>query len=205
MRTWIVIAGMCGMVLGCGKSGSEPRLEKQAPSSENTAATEKSASPTAPPAKSAPEQAKEPSDEAPKPPEGWSAQLITDEVPLCIFSDYVERNKAEQITQVKKQKLKAGSGVVFGAFAPRCMHRECDDDPTLQAWLDEEGENTFVVHSRFHALHKDGTTCTKNCERVIAGVQTRDLEPGTYTVKYGTLTRQFTVPSVLKSPCLATK
>lgn len=209
MKTWIVVAATCGMMLACSKSGNEPRLEKQAPTKPavNAGAGDPSgATPSAPTTeKSAPEPAKEPSHDAPPPPAGWSAQLVTDEVPLCIFSDYVEREKAAFINQVTKQKLKADTAVVFGAFAPRCLHRECDDDPTLQAWLDEEGENTFVVHSRFHVLHKDGATCTKNCERVIAGVQTRDLKPGTYTVKYGKLTRQFTVPGVLKSPCLTAK
>ena len=205
MKMWIVAAAACGLMLGCGKGGSEPRLEKAQPAAPEKSEPVANSAPVEKSADAAPEPHKDPSADAPPPPEGWSAQLVTDEVPLCIFSDYVEREKAEFVHQVRKQKLKAGTGVVFGAFAPRCLHRQCDDDPTLQAWVDQEGESTFVVHSRFHALHKDGTTCTESCERVIAGVQTPDLKPGTYTVKYGKLTRKFTVPSMLKSPCLDPK
>lgn len=200
MSRWIVLAAACGL-WSCDKSApDEPRFENKPSAAEQPA--EKSGGAVDAGRAVDPN----PHDVVIKPDvrEGWEHESLEDAVPLCIFSDYEERNRADFIEKVRPQQLKADAGVVFGAYAPRCLHRDCDDSPTLQAWLDEGDGRTFVVHTKYTGEHKIGATCDK-CEVVIAGVQSPELAPGTYVVKYGALTQEFKVPSTLKQPCLGGK
>lgn len=205
MSRWIVLAAACGL-WSCGKSASEePRFEKSpAPAAEpaaekSVAAVDAGSSGTL----------ANPHNVVIKPDvrEGWEHETLEDKVPLCVFGGFEDRERAPFLEQVRPQQLKAGTGtqVVFGAFAPRCLHRDCDDSPTLQAWIDEGGDGkTFVVHTKYTGEHKTGSSCDK-CEVVIASAETGELAPGTYTVKYGDLTQEFQVPGTLKQPCLGLK
>lgn len=201
MRRWIVLVAACSL-WRCAKSEpEEPRFEKKVteqPPGERAAPVDAGsvAAPDNPHSVVI----------SPDVREGWEHEDLDDKVPLCIFSDYEARNRASYIEQMQPQQLKADARVVFGAFAHRCLHRDCDDSPTLQAWIDEDvsQDHTFVVHTKYTGEHKTGAHCDK-CEVVIAATETPPLAPGTYVVKYGALTQEFKVPSVLKQPCLGMK
>ena len=203
MKRWIVVAAACGL-WSCGKSGpAEPRFEKPPAAPSEPAASESAKVDAGSVAQGNPHNVVIKPDVRP----GWEHEELDDRVPLCIFGSFEEREHTPFLEQVRPQQLKAGTGtqVVFGAFAPRCLHRDCDDSPTLQAWIDEGGDGkTFVVHTKYTGEHKTGSSCDK-CEVVIASAETGELAPGTYTVKYGALTQQFEVPGTLKQPCLGLK
>ena len=132
---------------------------------------------------------------------GWSRVETNDEVPLCVFGSQQKRAEADFLHQVKKQKLVADTEIVFGAFGPGCMNEACDARPTLQCWVDREGTDVLVVHTRFYAEHKDGSVCTEDCKPVIAGCATEPLKAGKYTVKYGDKAFPLRIPSVVAKPC----
>jgi hypothetical protein len=132
----------------------------------------------------------------------WDKVKVEDDVPLCVFADHVERGNATFLKDVRKQTLSADSRVVFGTFAPGCQNEECDAPPTLQCWVDGEGPNMLVVHSRLSSEHKRGSICAKDCHPVIAGCETAVLKAGDYTVRYGKRTFGLRVPSVMSDPCL---
>jgi hypothetical protein len=169
---------------------AEPVAPSPAPTTDVT--TNSAAQPTATPAT--------PSQRPTYPRPGWSEIVLEDELPICVFPDYTARNAAPFIDQVKAQTLRAGSRLVFGAFAPACINPACDDAPTLQCWIDREG-NTLVVHTRYFGYHKDGAKCTDDCKRVIAGCETSELAAGSYTVRHGQRAFKLRVPGVLRSPC----
>jgi hypothetical protein len=135
------------------------------------------------------------------PKEGWSKVAVDDDVPLCLFSDFVTRDAAEFIDEVQPQKIEAGKPAYFGAFASRCVNPECDDLPSLQCWVDAEGDRTLVVHSRFTAYHHEGSECKEGCIKVTAGCPTPDLKAGTYTVRYGKHEYKVRIPASLRKPC----
>jgi hypothetical protein len=138
------------------------------------------------------------------PKEGWSKVKLQDTLPLCVFGDVLEREKAKFPDQVKKQELKAGHTVVFGAYGPYCINPACDDMPTLQCAVERQG-NTLTVLARYVGYHKDGATCTDGCTEVTAGCWTEKLEAGKYTVQYGDNTFSLQVPSVVRKPCFKLK
>jgi hypothetical protein len=135
---------------------------------------------------------------------GWSKLKLQDTLPLCVFSDVLEREKAKFLNQVTKQNLKADHSVVFGAYGPYCINPACDDLPSLQCAVDREGQ-TLTVQARYIGYHKDGATCTEGCAEVTAGCSTPNLEPGKYTVKYGEHTFALQIPSVMRKPCFDLK
>lgn len=206
MRTSIVAAVLCGL-LACSTGSPSPAPAETVQAAEKPLAATRAAEPIPEPAApdastlaSADARAEEPS----KLP-NWPGVTRDDEVPLCIFSSYEEREKASFIGQVRKQALKAGTNLVFGAFAPHCMSEACEARPTLQCWVDLVG-NEITVHSRFYTEHKPGAECTTNCLPVVAGCMTQEeLKPGTYTVRHGARTVQVKIPSVLREPCLSRK
>ena len=188
-RFLVVVCGFCA----CTTSKSEPpeTSERADPKSSTT-----SAAPEVTPVRAAP---------VPKPnprAEGWDKFRLIDEVPLCIFASHDTRGDADFLKDVHKQKLRANSSVVFGAFARGCVSEACDAVPTLECRV-EAGEEprTLVVHSRYSYEHKQGTVCTADCRSITAGCETQALAPGTYTVKYGTHTFRLRIPSVLRDPC----
>jgi hypothetical protein len=135
---------------------------------------------------------------------GWSKLELQDSVPLCVFSDYKERDKALFIEQVKKQTLRANATLTFGVFANGCLNKACDDKSMLQCWIEREGD-TLIAHSRFASFHKDGSACTKDCLEVDAACETPALAPGKYTVRYGDKSFKLQIPSVVRSPCFNLK
>ena len=186
----IVLLTACSLFAGgCGKRVAEPEGRQTRSSPAPSAASAGSAAASAAPAG--------PAGDAPP----VDKVRIDDDVPLCVFSDYDERERAMLIENVHKVKVRAGSTVVMGAFAPGCINEACYAIPTLQCWIDSATPDGFVVHSHFSADHKRGTVCTKDCRRVTAGCETPVLKAGTYTVKYGKRTFSLRVPSVMKDPC----
>ncbi len=137
----------------------------------------------------------------PKP--GWSSRRLRDSLPLCVFSDQEERNKAQFIKDVHKQVLRANAKVLFGVFGPNCLNEACDALPMLQCWVEQEG-NTLTVSSRFFSFHNDdGSTCDKDCLEVDASCETPVLKPGKYTVRHGNNTYKLQLPSTLNDPCFS--
>jgi hypothetical protein len=175
--------------------------------------------PTPPAAKPAPLTQEAPAQPAPAPPPaytteplpnvpylgpGWTQLNLEDKLPICVFPNEVEREKAMLIEKVKKQTLTANSPVVFGVFGPWCLNELCDIRPTLQCWTEREAD-TLTVHTRFHSFHKDGTTCTKDCLEIDATCQTPALEPGTYTIRHGDNAYKLKIPSTVRAPCFMPK
>lgn len=209
MRAWILsIAAIC--TVGCGSSERSATSENTAtaPSAEAAKTIEAPASdastmkvePTAPPAAEADAGApSEPSIADPRP--EWPTITKEDEVPVCVFASYEERGKAPFVEQVRKQKLPAGAPLILGAFAPWCMNEKCDARPTLQCWIDQEGDTTLVVHSKFSVEHKADSSCKDDCEIVAASCETPELAKGKYTLRHGAQTMEISVPGVLRDPC----
>lgn len=135
---------------------------------------------------------------------GWSKLSLQDTLPICAFSSNAERNSALLIQQVKKQTFTADSTVVFGAYGPGCLNKECDARPNLQCWLELEGD-TIHVHTKYFSFHKDGSSCTKDCLEVDASCETPVLKAGKYTIKHGDKTYGLQIPSVVKKPCFTSK
>lgn len=204
MRAWIVAVAASGL-FSCQSAKEGP--PQPAPSLTNQAVDASSAHEAAPAAEPKKAELKpvtvETIERAPR--EGWSPLTLNDEVPLCFFSSYEERGKAPEVTQVKKQSLKANAVVVLGAFGPWCMNEACDEGPSLQCWIDREGDDTFVVHTRLHTEHKQDSRCTKECPIIAADCETPELAPGTYTFKYGSESRTVKIPSVQRTPCFAAR
>jgi hypothetical protein len=182
-------------LLGCSSGAREaaPAPERAIPTPDKAAP--EPAAPVDAGAAPAPESA------ADKPREGWTFVETKDDVPLCVFASHFERSKAEHPQRAKKQKLAADSEIVFGAFGPGCMNEACDARPTLQCWVDHEGDSTLVVHARFFAEHKIDGKCAENCQPVLAGCPVGPLKAGKYTVKYGDRSFPLKIPSVVAKPC----
>lgn len=136
-------------------------------------------------------------------PSSWPRVALDDAAPLCVFSSFKERGAAPFRKQaVKKQTLRAGESVVLGAYAPsECVNEQCDDVPTLQCWIEQQGD-TLIVHSRYRARHKPDSHCSDNCREVTAGCATQPLAAGRYTLKHGDKSVPLKIPSVVRTPCL---
>jgi len=202
----LLAAATLGAV-GCNK------IPEPEPKAATQPLTQPAPAPTAPeptpepapaPAPAAETKSKGSSDFIGYPKEGWTKVKLHDTLPLCVFSDMLEREKAQFLDQAKKQTLKSDETVVFGAFGPGCVSEDCDDLPTLQCMVDREGD-TLIVRANYIGYHKDGTHCTDNCRPVTAGCETPKLEQGTYSVRYGDSLYTLKIPSVMKSPCLKTQ
>jgi len=134
---------------------------------------------------------------------GWAPLSRRDDLPLCVFSDHVERERAQLLAAAKSpQKLRANTKLVFGVFGPHCLNEACDERPNLQCWVDSEAPRTLVVHTRFSSLHKTGSTCARDCLEVDSACETAELPPGKYDVRYGDRTYKLTIPGTLRDPCL---
>jgi hypothetical protein len=131
----------------------------------------------------------------------WVPFARKDDVPLCLFASDEARIKALFLKNVKKQLLRANSELYFGAFAPGCASQECVALPTLQCWVEREGE-TLVVHSRYSGEQHRERVCKDKCEEVTAGCPAPELPAGSYTVRYGDRTMTLKLPSVLREPCV---
>jgi hypothetical protein len=138
---------------------------------------------------------------------GWSPLSLKDTLPICVFQNQIEREKAPFLKDVKPQKLSANSKVTFGVFGPGCLSDACDDRPMLQCWTERgEGDNTIVVKTRFFSFHKDGAQCTENCMDLDTACDTEmELKPGKYTVRHGDKTYKLQVPGLVKDPCFGSK
>lgn len=203
MRPWIVAVAACSL-FSCqdakhGEKSPSPNLTNETVD----AASAEKAAPAPEPAKAVPSPVTVTTAER-TPREGWSPITLDDEVPLCFFASYEERGKVPVVEQVKKQTLKPNATVILGAFGPWCMNEACDTEPSLQCWIDPEGEDTFVVHTRMHTEHKTDSKCSKDCPIIAADCETPELKPGTYTFKYGAESRTVKIPSVVRTPCFST-
>jgi len=186
-------------LLGCGDDAARDKLPAAPP--EPAALTREKAVDPAVPAPAAEQPAKPalpPSE--PWIREGFAAISIRDEVPLCVFSDYEAHHKVEFFEQITRQKLKADSPVVIGAFGPWCVNEACDDRPSLQCSVERDG-STLIVHSRYWGARKKGPCKDGACRPVTAGCLSPALEAGDYTVQHGSESFPFRVPGVLRRPC----
>jgi hypothetical protein len=159
----------------------------------------KQPNPAAPPAPEPPPVNK-PSEPPGYPKAGWSKEVVTDGSPLCAFTNALDWDKAGFAEQAGPVTLKANEPILLGAYAPHCVNLLCDDLPSLQCWLEQDGK-TITVHSRYWAQRKDGATCTDNCLKVKANCKTEALAPGTYVIKHGERSTKLKIPSTLKKPC----
>jgi hypothetical protein len=148
----------------------------------------------------APEGAPSPADAAGE----WTHFSVKNEVPLCVIADYEEYAKTPLLKDVKRVvKLKAYEPVVFALYTAGCASKECIDRPGMQCWAELEGQ-TITVESRYNGEQHTGVTCTKDCESVTAACDTPNLDPGTYTLRYGDTTTTFKVPGTLRPACFKT-
>jgi len=131
----------------------------------------------------------------------WTHFSRKEDVPLCLFGSDDVRLKTLFLKDVGKQTLRPRTELYFGVFAPGCASEECISRPTLQCWVEREGD-VLVVFSRYSGEQRRERVCTSQCEPVIAGCPVPELAPGSYTVRYGERTMKFKLPSVLRSPCL---
>lgn len=134
----------------------------------------------------------------PKP--GFSELTLIDQVPICLFPTYDDHAKAKFVDQVRRKRLRAGRTVIFGAFAPWCVHPDCDQRPSLQCTVDREG-NELTVHTKYWGDHKDGSACSSDCYPINAGCQSPELEPGKYVVHHGELSFELKIPGTPPTVC----
>ena len=134
---------------------------------------------------------------------GWTPLQRQDDLPLCVFASYAERERAPLLQAAKTpQKLRANAKLVFGVFGPHCLNEACDERPNLQCWVERDGPSSLLVHARFSSLHKDGGSCTQDCMELDVACETDELAPGKYKLRYGDKTYKLTIPSSLRDPCL---
>lgn len=131
---------------------------------------------------------------------GWREVSRENNLPLCVFADERERAQVKALTQVKKQLFRGDRSVVFGVFAPHCIHPDCAELATLQCSVERSG-NTLRLQSRYVGLHKEGASCRDGCREATAGCESPVLEPGEYTLEYGGTTIPLKIPSSLNMPC----
>jgi hypothetical protein len=133
---------------------------------------------------------------------GWSPLSIKDELPICLFTNLQEREKAPLLKGVKPQKLAANTPLTIGVYGPGCLSDACDDRPTLQCWIERESDDTFVVKTRFFSFHRDGAECTKDCMELDTACWTQEpLNAGKYKIRHGDKTYKLQLPSVVRDPC----
>lgn len=190
VRPWFRFSGLA-LLAACGRAAPAPEPAPQAQALE----------PSPPPPQAAPEPAP-PAAGDDKP--GWSKLSRTDDLPLCAFSDYAQREQAQLLSAAKApQKLRANEKVVLGVYGPHCLNEACDERPNLQCWVEREGPSVLSVHARFSSLHRDGSSCSEQCMEVDSACETEALAPGKYTVRYGAKTYKLTIPGTLRDPCLS--
>jgi hypothetical protein len=192
-------ASLAGCGEGCACSGSEPVAQPGAPTPAPLT------QPATEPPPQQPEPPAEPTAEAvpavdrlTKP--GWSKVTVDEQVPICVFSNFVAHEEPKFLKDVKKQRLEADSTLVIGAFGPWCVNEGCDDLPSLQCSIERSGD-ILRVRTHYWGYRKDGSRCGGPCRQVTAGCETPKLEAGTYTIEHGTQTYKLKIPSTLKSPC----
>ena len=210
MRGWIVAALACGLC-GCGSHDDKkvaPTPAALNPSPPPLPEAPPPPAPATPPPLAATQNPDVPYPTVPSPDavgypkDGWSKLKLDDKVPLCVFASDLDRDKAPFLKQVpKKPSLKAGEPVTFGVYGPGCVQETCDQLPSLQCWVDREG-NTLKVSSRYSAYHKDGSHCSEGCREIHAGCPSPPLEAGKYTVQYGEKSWALRVPGAPRSACL---
>jgi hypothetical protein len=188
----LLIAGACALCAWLGCAEREPADVEPVPVAQTSAKPE---APTAVPA--------DPIKPAAPPPDAtpWDPIKLDDEAPLCVFSGHDTRDEAMFLKDVRKQTLRAGSSVVFGTFAPGCIHEACDTGPLMQCFVDADPDGSLVVHSHLAYEHKRGSTCSEGCRPIIAGCESAPLAAGKYTVKYGSRSFTLRIPAVMRSPC----
>jgi hypothetical protein len=181
------------------------RIPEPAPAEPQSAALQQQ--PEAPAQAPAPEPPAEPETIKRRGPEpGWNPLSLKDTLPICVFPNMTEREKAPFLKDVKPQKLTANSKVTFGVFGPGCLSNACDDRPTLQCWTEQEGPDTIVVKTRFSSFHKEGAVCTENCLDLDTACESQtELKPGKYTVRHGDKSYKLQVPGVVRDPCFGAK
>lgn len=200
--SWLRTAGACALLLCACNKGAEPQEPAPETQALQQPAAPPAAAPTPPPAAAPKPEPDKPSEHpAGYPRAGWSKVSEHDTLPICVFPDVPTRAQAKTVKDVKPTKLAANKPVTFGAFPPSpCVNENCDQLPTLQCYIDQEGTN-LIVHTMYSAYHKDGSTCTEECRDVSASCDTPALKPGTYTVRHGEKSYKLQLPSTPKSPC----
>jgi hypothetical protein len=207
LRAWV----LCGVSLAvsCNRI-PEPPAASRSEALQQPAAPAAPAAPAQPAAPEQPEIVRSPDTgedvikrRGPDP--GWSSLSLKDTLPICVFPNMAEREKAPLLKDVKPQKLSANTKLTFGVYGPGCLSEACDDRPMLQCWTEQDGD-TIVVKTRFFSFHKDGAQCTENCMELDTACDTQiELKPGKHTVRHGDKTYKLQVPSLVRDPCFGAK
>lgn len=180
---------------GCTSSESQP-----APSAASTTPSAKASPPSALDAASAPSVAVDA--DAASGASDWPEFVRKDEVPVCLFENWLAWQDTDFIAQVKPNvALRAGHAINFGVFAPGCINTDCQREVMLQCWTEVEG-SVITLHSKFSGFEKPGAGCTKDCVPAGAQCNTPLLPKGMYEIVYGSERYKVRLPSVVKSPCL---
>jgi hypothetical protein len=131
----------------------------------------------------------------------WRQVSRKDDLPVCLFPNWLEWQKAEFMHQVKPSaSLRVGHAIHFGVYGPGCAAPECVRDPALQCWTEIEG-NVVTLHTRYSAFENPEATCTSDCLAVYAQCNTPQLGKGEYVVVYGDDKWKVRVPSVVRPAC----
>jgi hypothetical protein len=132
----------------------------------------------------------------------WREFVRNDDVPVCLFNDWLEWQKAEFLHQVKPNvSLRANHAINFGVFGRGCAGAACVRDINLQCWTELEG-STIKLFSRYTGSEKPGATCSSDCAVVSAHCFSPLLPKGTYEVVHGSERWKLRVPSVVRTACL---
>jgi hypothetical protein len=132
----------------------------------------------------------------------WAHFSLKNQVPLCIFADYEQYERAPFLKDVKKTaRTRPHVPVVFGVYGLGCASLRCVQAPTLQCWAEVEGQD-IKVQTRYSGVHSVGTTCRTDCESVTAACDTPNLLPGRYTLHYGDKRVSLQIPGPHHPACL---
>jgi hypothetical protein len=195
--SWLALLALAWLG-GC--SNPDAQRSQPEPSSASAALGSQDAAPAAPPL--APPDAATSAAEVDAGANEWREFARKDDVPVCLFTTWLDWQKAEFINQVKPNvTLRADHAINFGVYAPGCVSDECVQDPTLQCWADVEG-SVITLHTRYSGREKIGATCTSGCLSAAAQCNTTLLPKGNYQIVYASDQFKVRVPSVQRPACL---
>lgn len=197
MKSWLLSLALFS-VLGCKKETPEPTFARQKPARSEQTATVSDAA-----ASALPDAGTEAAVAAGADGGMWTHFSHKDDTPLCAFGDWEAWNEVKFLKDVPKSvRIKADEHITFATYSPECASRDCVDRPTIQCWVDMDG-NDITVHTRYSGERRgDPSMCQVNCQEVTGSCMTPVLAAGTYQVHYGARTRKIKVPSLLRPACM---
>ena len=136
---------------------------------------------------------------------GFRHISIQDAVPMCVFSSYKAFDSVASAAEVAAQQLAADEPLFFGFFPGWCVSERCDDAPSLQCAVDQEGD-VLKVTARYWGDRIADPTCKPGpCRKIASACSVSSIAAGSYTIVYGNRTFELTIPSAPDDPCFGTR